>query len=49
MSKKNNRGKDKRYIAFLIDREKKAQERKEELKNRKEKARLSAQEKKMDA
>ena len=49
MSKKNNRGKDQRYIAFLIEREKQQAARKAELKQRKENARVRAEEKSMDA
>ena len=49
MSKKNNRGKDQRYIAFLIEREKQQAARKQELKMRKENARIRSEEKSMDA
>ena len=45
MSKKNNRGKDKRYNAFLIQLEKNNEKRKQELKARKENSRI----KKMEA
>ena len=49
MSKKNNRGKDQRYIAFLIEREKTQAARKQELKMRKENARIRSEERTMDA
>ena len=49
MSKKNNRQKDKRYIKFLIEREKSHQELKEKLTKRKENARIKAEEATLNA
>ena len=47
MSKKNNRGKDQRYIKFLLDQEKKTAEKKVALKKRKDNAKIRAMEAQM--
>ena len=44
MSKKNNRQKDKRYIALMIAKEKRLEDRRVEMRQRKENARIKAEE-----